>query len=66
MFLAQKQCNIIKWLATNWIATLKKHTVMSPDGFDKVNKLVYDLPNGTLIFSRFKYVSSKWLAREGA
>ena len=44
MFLVWKQCNIIKWLANNWIATLKKHMVMSPDGFDKVNKLVYDLP----------------------
>ena len=37
MFLAWKQCNIIMWLATNQIATLKKHTVMSPDGFDKVS-----------------------------
>ena len=29
MFLAQKQHNIIKRPATNRIATLKKHTVMS-------------------------------------
>ena len=53
MFLAQKQHNIIERPATNRIATLKKHTVMSPNSFDKVNKLVYDLPNGTLTFSRF-------------
>ena len=37
MSLVQKQCNIINQLATDRIAALNKHRVMSPNGYDMVN-----------------------------